>query len=117
LSFGTRKERSEERERGIWRMLPVPRAQKAIACQEALQAAASWGMEQVQVESDAKNLVKAMQDSSLNRTPEGIIYRDIRCFSRFNFSSISFLFCPRTCNNMAHDLAAVGVRKQVVRSL
>jgi hypothetical protein len=74
-------------------------------------------MEQVQVESDAKNLVKAMQNSSLDRTPEGVIYRDIRCFSRFNFSSISFSFCPRTCNSMAHDLAALGVRKQVVRSL
>jgi hypothetical protein len=74
-------------------------------------------MEQVQVESDAKNLVKAMQDSSLDRTPEGIIYRDIRCFSCLNFSSISFSFCPRTCNKMAHDLAAIGVRKQEFRSL
>jgi ribonuclease HI len=90
---------------------------EAIACQEALQAAASWGMEQVQVESDAKNLVKAMQNPSLDHTPKGVIYRDIRCFSRLNFSSISFSFCPRTRNNMAHDLAAVGVRKQVVRSL
>jgi hypothetical protein len=45
---------------------------------EALPAAAAWGMVHLQVETDAQNLVRALKDGSFDRTPEGVIYRDIR---------------------------------------
>jgi ribonuclease HI len=90
---------------------------EAQACQEAVQAAATWGMGHLHIEADALNLIKALQDTSLDRTPEGVIYRDIRAFMRLNFISICFSHCPRTCNNLAHELAALGARHQVVRSL
>jgi hypothetical protein len=90
---------------------------EAHACQEALHAVASWGMINVQIEADAQNLPKGIQDNSFDRTTEGVIYRDIRSFIRLNFSSLSFSYCPRNCNNLAHNLAAVGVRRQEVWSL
>jgi ribonuclease HI len=90
---------------------------EAQACQEALYAAANWGMGKLHIESDAMNLIKAMQDNELDRTPEGVIYRDIRAFIRLNFISVSFSHCPRVCNKLAHELATVGVRRHDVRSL
>jgi hypothetical protein len=90
---------------------------EAQACQEALQAAAAWGMIHLQVETDAQNLVTALKNGSLDRTPEGVIYRDIRAFIQMNFLSVSFSYCPRLCNKLAHDVAAFGVSRQDSRSL
>jgi hypothetical protein len=74
-------------------------------------------MGHLQLENDAQNLVRALKDGSFDRTPEGVIYRDIRSFSSLNFLSASFSFCPRLCNKLAHDVAACGVRLQETRSL
>jgi predicted Ser/Thr protein kinase len=74
-------------------------------------------MTNVHIEADAQNLLKGIQENSFDRTMEGVVYRDIRSFIRLNFSSASFSYCPRNCNKLAHNLAAVGVRRQEVRSL
>jgi hypothetical protein len=67
-------------------------------------------MTNVQIEADAQNLLKGIQDNSFDRTTEGVVYRDIRFFIRLNFSFVSFSYCPRNCNKLAYNLAAVGVR-------
>jgi hypothetical protein len=41
----------------------------------------------------------------------------MRAFLRLNFTSVSFSFCPRACNVLAHELAAVGVRRREIQSL
>ena len=91
---------------------------EAQACAEALQAAACWGMGRLIVESDARNVINALSGTTLDLTPEGVIYRDIRVFSRLNFLSVDFGFCPRSCNKLAHhELAALGARRRGVQSL
>jgi hypothetical protein len=90
---------------------------EAIACQEAVKAAANWGMGRIQIETDCANLVRAIQSNDLDLTPEGVIYRDIWSFVNLNFSSFEILFCPRGCNKSAHGLAAFGANQGDYRLL
>jgi ribonuclease HI len=85
---------------------------EAQACDAALHQAAQWGMTRIVVESDAQNLVRAVQSTNLDRAPEGVVYRDIRLFAQLNFSLISFVYSPRNCNKVAHALVAIGVSSQ-----
>jgi hypothetical protein len=79
-----------------------------MACLEAVQATAGWGMGNVQIKSDFQNLIKAVQCTESDLTHEGILYREIRAFVRSNFIYSSFQFCPRTCNKVAHAMATLG---------
>jgi hypothetical protein len=81
---------------------------EAHACLEAVQAAARWGMDHVQVESDSQILVNAMKGPEFDRALEGVLYKEIRSFISLNFLSASFSFCPRTCNKISHAMAALG---------
>jgi hypothetical protein len=60
---------------------------EALACEEAARAAADWGMTNVTFESDAQNLVRAMKGSDFDRTPEGVIYKDLRLYVQLHFNS------------------------------
>ena len=68
-------------------------------------------------ETDAANLVKAMQTTEYDLAPEGVLYRDLKSFIRLNFLSASFCFAPRTCNKIAHELARWGVNQTQDRLL
>lgn len=74
---------------------------EAQACDEALKAAADWGMTNIILETDSQNLAKAMQSTSFDRAPDGILYRDMRLFSQLSFTSFALSAIPRTCNNLA----------------
>ena len=69
------------------------------------------------VESDSQNLIKAMQSNEFDRAPEGIIYRDLRLYVRLNFNSVMFSVIPRTCNNLAHELAKYGAARKNLKLL
>jgi hypothetical protein len=71
----------------------------------------------VQLESDAQNFINVLQGNQFDLAPEGIMHRDTRIFSRLNFLSVEFLFCPRGCNKLAHELATHGAHRQELRSL
>ncbi|KAK1664363.1 hypothetical protein QYE76_052522 [Lolium multiflorum] len=90
---------------------------EAEASMQALKTAAEWGMVAVQIESDSQNLVRALQSTSFDLTPEGVLYRDIRIFMRLHFNSVSVSFAPRDCNNLAHALAAYGVSQRDPRQV
>jgi hypothetical protein len=81
---------------------------EAIACGEALVAAEQWGISTLVLESDSSNLVKAMTSNEYDLAPEGVIFRDLRLFISLNFSSVEVVFAPRSCNKVAHELAAIG---------
>jgi hypothetical protein len=85
---------------------------EAHACTEAVYAAMTWGMVNVQIESDSQVLLRAIQSNDLDLTPEGVIYRDLRVLLQLNFNQVSFSFAPRACNNLAHCLAAYGASRQ-----
>lgn len=84
---------------------------EAYACTEAVYAAMTWGMVNVQIESDFQVLLHAIQSNDLDLTPEGVIYRDLRVPFQLNFNQVSFSFAPRACNNLAHCLAAYGASR------
>uniref|UniRef100_A0ACD5U881 Uncharacterized protein n=1 Tax=Avena sativa TaxID=4498 RepID=A0ACD5U881_AVESA len=93
---------------GKIRFTASPIYTEAVACVEALQAAAEWGMEKIQIETDSKILVEALSNNKHDLSPEGVIFRDIRFFIRLNFISVEISFAPRICNKLAHELAALG---------
>jgi hypothetical protein len=88
---------------------------EAIACLEAVQAAAAWGMGHVQVETDCKNLVTAVNTKEYDGAPEGVIFREIRSFVQLNFISFNISYCPRDCNKVSHALAAWGTNQTLSR--
>ena len=88
------------------------------ACGEAMRAVADWGMGRIILESDAQNVIAALNGNDYDLAPEGILYRDARVFARLNFISVEFLFCPRVCNNnVAHELASSGLGEKDARSV
>ena len=88
---------------------------EAIACCEALRAAAAWGMGCVILETDCANLKHALQTKEFDLSPEGVIFRDIRSFIQMNFISCEVVYCPRDCNKVADALAAFGASQSVYR--
>jgi ribonuclease HI len=83
----------------------------AEACSAAVQAAAEWGMMNIELESDCQNLVRALKINEYDRALEGIINRDPRIYLRGNFNSAEVGHVPRDCNKVAHALATFGARE------
>ena len=90
---------------------------EAMACSEAMQAAADWGMTNIIVETDCETLVHAMQETDFDLAPEGVIFRDLRLYALLQFNSVSFSFAPRGCNFLAHVLDVVGAHGQSPKQL
>lgn len=88
---------------------------EVAACAAALEAAACWGMTNVQVELDFQVLVKALQGTEADLAAEGLLLKEIHEYARMNFNRVSFSFAPRACNKLAHELAAFGARRPVDR--
>jgi ribonuclease HI len=90
---------------------------EALACAKALHASAEWGMGSIHVETDSAVLVKALQSTDYDLAPEGVLFRDMRIFMKLNFNSYQVTHVSRTCNNVAHSLAAYGSNQEVIRLL
>jgi hypothetical protein len=84
---------------------------EAVACAQALQVAADWGLAQLIIETDSSNLVRAIESTEFDSAPERVIYRNIKSFIRLNFKLVKVLFCPRGCNKVAHALGALGASR------
>lgn len=83
---------------------------EALACAEATQAAAACGMVNI-------HFVKALKSNEYDLAPEGIIFRDIRAFLQLNFNTWEVSHVVRTCNSVAHLIAALGARQNEARLL
>jgi hypothetical protein len=99
-------------DRGIGHLQHIrdPLRAEAEACVQAIQAAASWDMTRIHIETDSTTLAEALQSSKYDRMTNGVIFKEARAFIRLNFSSCVSSYCPRTCNKAAHVLAAMGAR-------
>jgi hypothetical protein len=84
---------------------------EAFACLAGVCAAAGWGMGCVQIESDSQTLIKALKGPEFNLMAEGVLFKEIRSFVSLNFLPVSFSYCPRLCNKVAHALAALGANQ------
>lgn len=81
---------------------------EAMACLQSMQAAQLWGLTEVHVESDSLLLVQVLKSSDQDHAVNGILFREIKCFARLNFSSSTCSFCPRIYNKLADALANFG---------
>jgi hypothetical protein len=88
---------------------------EAVACSEALQASASWGMGHILLETDSLILASALKGTEYDLAPEGVLYRDMRSFLNLNFISFDVIHVPRSCNKVAHELAALGSNQGLPR--
>jgi hypothetical protein len=107
----------EVRGSGAGRLTDVALAlqSEAIACFEAVQAAAEWGMGHILVETDCQVLTATVKTKDYDLAPEGVIFREIRSFLQLNFISFDILFCLRICNKLSHTMAAWGANQTLGR--
>ncbi|KAL5808887.1 hypothetical protein ACOSQ3_029578 [Xanthoceras sorbifolium] len=88
-------------------LLPVECAE-ALAILEGLKFAASMGVFPIGVESDTASVVGAIRSNKPPRSELGLIVDEILEFV-IGFLVLSFCFCSRLCNSVAHGLAKFGV--------
>ncbi|KAE8817565.1 hypothetical protein D1007_04664 [Hordeum vulgare] len=86
---------------------------EAKACLKALAIAQEYGMQRVQIETDAQMLVRAFSSMDMDLSPNGVLFREIRAQVFLHFSSFSLSYCPRACNRVAHVLANLGAKMVV----
>jgi hypothetical protein len=83
---------------------------EAIACFKTIQLLSDWGIDNVEVESDASMLIKAVTCTDLDLSVNGILFKEIRAFCLAKFTSISFSFSPRAYNMVANALTMHGAK-------
>lgn len=71
------------------------------ACSAGVKAANDHGMGCVIIETDSLVQQQALRG--------GLIY-ELKCILRLSFISYSIVFAPRTCNRVAHEIAALGCK-------
>jgi len=88
-----------------------------LAAREGVRLAAEAGMGQVILETDAMLVKLALQDDSFRLSALGGIIWEIKTMAESSFNSISVIHCCRSCNQVAHGLAAIGCNCLVGSSL
>ena len=83
------------------------------ACLAALKAAMELGISRVALETDSTNLVKALTSNSFDQAPGGIIFREVRVLLSMHFVLVSLAHVPRGCSMSAHDLAQLGLQRDL----
>ena len=81
---------------------------EAMACIESLKLAICLGMYQVIVETDSNQLFYALKDDELDNGINAAVIREGRDLLSLQFSVTQVVYCPRACNNVAHELARFG---------
>jgi ribonuclease HI len=81
-----------------------------IACLQAVQRAADLGLQKVILETDALMVVQAALSSIDDRSSASGLVWELKALLRCNFSSWVVAHNPRSCNLVAHGLAALGYK-------
>jgi len=66
-------------------------------------------MQRSNVETDAVNVVSALNGIDFDRSFLGTMFREITAKMMYDFVRSSVSHCPRACNSVAHALAAIGL--------
>lgn len=77
---------------------------EARACLSALLAISVQGVTEVEIESDS-----AVTSSSHSQAVGATIFAEIKMLLQLHFANSKVSFAPRSCNNVAHNLAKIGV--------
>jgi ribonuclease HI len=79
-----------------------------IACLQGLQIAADLGIGQLILETDAQEVVSAMNSSAYDDSVLGCLVEELKFQASINFVSFACVHVSRTCNEAAHELACLG---------
>jgi ribonuclease HI len=79
-----------------------------IACLQGLQSAADLGIGQLILETDAQEVVSALNSTVYDDSVLGHLIEEIKFQARLNFTSFVCIHVSRSCNQAAHELASLG---------
>ena len=85
-----------------------PLHSESVACLATIEGADRIGANRVIFESDASNLVLALNSSDYDSSEIGVLVKEARSLCILNFDSFRFSFSRRACKNVAHELAKLG---------
>ena len=85
-----------------------PLQAEAMAMYHAIQEVARMGCQNLILETDASILRQALTSDMYDNADLGNLFRDMRLLIRLSFKCCIIQNCPRTCNIVAHQLAAYG---------
>ncbi|MBA0560965.1 hypothetical protein Golob_017832 [Gossypium lobatum] len=84
---------------------------KALACVQGLQLGVTMGFREVEVEGDARSVIKKIQSRWADKSKIQAYITDCQNLSD-SFQTWVFLFGHRSKNEIAHLLATEGLRKE-----
>ena len=61
-------------------------------------------------DTDRQLLVQAIKGTNQDLEVNGSLFREIKFLASLNFSMFEIIYCPRTCNKVAHVLADFGAK-------
>jgi ribonuclease HI len=85
-----------------------PAHAEIIACLQAIQRAIELGIQKIILETDAAAIVKALMSNVMDRSSASGLLWELKDLLACNFVSRSVAHNPRSCNMVAHSLAALG---------
>lgn len=83
---------------------------EALAMLYAINTATQLGCDKVMIETDSIQLKNATTTEDFDLSALGAIFRDIKVQLHVGFNDVCVVSCPRTCNVVAHMLAAYGAK-------
>ena len=79
-----------------------------VACLQGLQTAVDLGIGRIVLETDAQEVVRAMNSMAYDDSVVGVLVEEIKSLSILNFINFECVFVGRSCNEAAHELAKLG---------
>ncbi|XP_052883670.1 uncharacterized protein LOC128292779 [Gossypium arboreum] len=84
---------------------------EAIACYEAVLMGKDMGFSDILVEGDSKTIINKCMTKSRDKSHVSTYISNIHS-EKSSFQNISFLFIPRSANQLAHAIATISLRKK-----
>ena len=85
---------------------------EAVAMKHAIEEAVRMGCLNVILETDATVLRQAMITEDYDEASIGALVKEMKSLALYSFQCCKIEVCPRSCNNLAHCLAALGANQE-----
>ena len=95
---------------GRLRFASSPLHMEVLACLEGVKAAVSLCLHDVCLETDAQQVVWAVQGDEFRLSLVGGLVHNLKEIIAENFVNFHVRYVPRQCNRVAHELASIGSR-------
>ena len=83
-----------------------PLHMELLACLQGLSAAVQLGIQYLELETDAKQVVDAIKGNDFRLSLVGGLVHEVKELLAENFTQALVLYAPRNCNRVPHELAA-----------